>query len=84
MNAATWFAAALFTIGVVLFLGYFRTGKPLRCMLFTALTGSGAMGAVLLAGNFFAIGLAPTPFSLLVSVILGIPGVVGMLLLRLI
>jgi len=84
MNAAAWFAVALFIVGFILLLGYFRTGKPLRCIFFTALTGCGAMGAVLFAGNFFALGLALTPLTLLVSVILGVPGVVAMLLLRLI
>lgn len=84
MSAATWFALCLFAIGVVLLILYTRTGKMIRCILFTAATGLLALAAVWLAGRFFTVGLAVTPYSLLASAVLGIPGVLGMLLLGLI
>ena len=81
MNTSAWFGIALFIIGVVLFVCYSRTGKMLRCMLFTASTGLGALGILWALGKFFTIAVTVTPFSLLTAAILGIPGVVGMLLL---
>ena len=83
MTASVWFGAALFAMGALLFICYSRTGKMLRCILFTAVSGPIALGALWALGNFADIGVAVTPFSLLTSVILGIPGVVGMLLLML-
>ncbi|MCL2857942.1 MAG: pro-sigmaK processing inhibitor BofA family protein [Oscillospiraceae bacterium] len=78
---AAWFGAALFGLGVALFVCYSRTGKMLRCIIFTAATGLLALGGLWLLGNFIEIGVAITPFSLLGAAILGIPGVLGMLVL---
>ena len=84
MAASVWFCVALFAVGVLLLVCYSRTGKMLRCILFTASTGLLALGTLWVIGNFTDIGVSVTPFSLLTSVILGIPGVLGMLLLMLI
>ena len=81
MTAASWFGLVLFAIGVLLFICYSRTGKMLRCILFTAASGLASLSLLWMMGNFVEIGVAVTPFSLLTSAILGIPGVVGMLLL---
>jgi len=83
VTASAWFGLALFVVGVVLFVCYSRTGKMLRCILFTAISGPAALGALWLLSSFGQIGVAITPFSLLTSAVLGIPGVVGMLLFML-
>lgn len=84
MSAATWFAVGLFTIGVLLLIIYMRTGKMLRCILFSAVTGLLALGVVWLIGRFFPLEIAITPYTLVASGVLGIPGVLGLLLLALI
>jgi len=81
MTVSAWFAAVLFGLGASLFVCYIRTGKMLRCIFFTAASGVSALGAVWLLGQFIEIGLTLTPFSLLSAAILGIPGVLGMLVL---
>ncbi len=73
----------LAAIGIGLLVIYFRIGRLLRCMLFTAASGLAAMGFLWLLGKAIPIGLAATPFSLLTSAVLGVPGVVTMLILRL-
>jgi len=83
VTASVWFGAGLFAVGVLLFVCYSRTGKMLRCILFTASTGLLALGVLWLLGNFIEIGVRVTPFSLLASAVLGVPGVLGMLFLLL-
>jgi len=84
MEISAWFGAALFLVGALLFICYSRTGKMLRCILFTATTGLLALAVLWVLGMFTNIGVGVTPFSLLTSAILGIPGVLGMLVLMLI
>ncbi|MDR2909400.1 MAG: pro-sigmaK processing inhibitor BofA family protein [Oscillospiraceae bacterium] len=81
MNTSFWFAALLLCAGVILFVCYARTGKMFRCVLFTAFTGALALGVIRILCNFFPIGLAVTPYSLLTSLFLGVPGVLTMLLM---
>ncbi|MCL2580597.1 MAG: pro-sigmaK processing inhibitor BofA family protein [Oscillospiraceae bacterium] len=81
MTGTAWFGLVLFVLGVILFVSYSRTGKMLRCIAFTAVSGPVALGLLWMLGNFAQIGVALTPVSLLTAAILGIPGVVGMLLL---
>ena len=81
MAASAWFGAVLFGLGVALFVCYARTGKMLRCILFTATTGLLALSGLWLLGLFWEVGVAVTPFTLLGAAILGIPGVLGMLVL---
>lgn len=83
MSVSTWLAAGVLLIGIVLFVVYTRMGKLIRCVLFTAVTGPCSLLLLWLLGKAFATGLSLTPFSLLVSAVLGIPGVLGMLLLQL-
>ena len=84
MEISAWFGVALFALGALLFICYSRTGKMLRCIIFTATTGLLALAALWVLGMFTHIGVSVTPFSLLASAILGIPGVLGMLVLLLI
>ena len=84
MTASAWFGAGLFAVGVLLLVCYSRTGKMLKCIFFTALSGLSALGILWIVGNFIDMSVGITPFSLLVSVVLGVPGVVGMLLFMLI
>ena len=84
MAASAWFGVTLLVIGILLFVCYSRTGKMLRCIFFTATSGSAALGVLWAVGNVIGLNVGVTPFSLLASAILGIPGVLAMLLLALI
>ena len=83
MSMAGWFYIGLFVIGVILFCCYSRTGRLLKCMFFTAFTGLPTLLLLWSLGKLVAIPLAVTPLSLLVSVLLGIPGLLTMLILNL-
>ena len=56
-----------------------RSGKFLRALLFSAVTGNLALFGVAYLGAFTGVTIAPGPIS-----VLGIPGVILMLALRLI
>jgi hypothetical protein len=84
MFGGSAFVWVLFLSGALLFFIYLKIGSILRCIFFTATTGALAMGVLWVLSNFLPIGVALTPFSLITSLILGIPGVVGMLLMALI
>jgi len=75
---------ALFAIGVALFTLYAKTGRFLRCVFFTAISGLATLGILWAVGKFTSITAVLTPFTLMVSSILGVPGVVAMLLMNLI
>lgn len=75
---------ALAALAIVLFICYARTGKLWRCIFFSAFSGAGALGAVWLLGHFIAVSLALTPLTVLISLLLGLPGVLSMLLFGLI
>ena len=57
-----------------------RSGKFLRALLFSAVTGNLA----LFGGAFTGVTIAPGPISVSIATVLGIPGVILMLALRLI
>lgn len=78
-----WFYAAMLVIGVILFYCYTKTGSLLRCALFTAVTGNLALGALWALSKLIVIPLAATPFTVLISTLLGVPGVLTMLVLHL-
>ena len=61
-----------------------RSGKFLRALLFSAVTGNLALFGVAYLGAFTGVTLAPGPVSVAIATILGIPGVILMLALRLI
>lgn len=74
----------MLVVGVILLILYHKSRKLLRCIFFTAFTGLAALGIVWLAGRFIPMPVAVTPLSLLISGVLGVPGVVSMLILQLI
>lgn len=84
MSVASGIYIALLLAGICLLICYHRTGRLLKCIFFTFVTGIGSLGIVWLLGRYIGVSLAFTPLTLIVSGILGIPGVVGMLLLHLI
>lgn len=84
MSVASMLYLGVGAVALLLLVCYFRMQKFLKCMFFTAFTGVGALGLVWIIGRFIDMPVGITPFSLLVSGVLGIPGVVGMLLFQLI
>jgi len=83
MDLCWLFYIGLFLIGILLFACYSRTGRMLRCMFFTMCTGLPALVILWMARGLLSFPLALTPFSVLASVLLGIPGVVAMLVMNL-
>lgn len=71
-------------IGIVVLAAQCRTGKPMRGILVTGLQGVCALAAVDIAGIFTGVSLALNVFTGGVALILGLPGIVGVLLLNLI
>lgn len=78
-----WFYSGVFGIFLVLLCFYRRTGRPVKCTLFTVISGVGTLFLLRLLGDVLLVPLAITPFSLSVSAVLGIPGVIGMLIFQL-
>ena len=67
--------------GLVLFYFYARMGRFFRCACAGSITGLCALGVLWIAGHFFDIAVSVTPLTLAISAILGVPGVIGMLVL---
>ena len=84
MTASAWIWLSVILSGVILFSLYARLGKLLRCALYTAFGGIGALGVIWLLGLWVTVPVAVTPLTLAVSGVLGIPGVLAMLILYLI
>ena len=85
---STWLTVTgcVVAAGIVLavLIAQFRTGKPLRGLLKTGLQGMCALAAVDVAGIFTGVSLGLNVFTGLVSLVLGLPGVIGILLVNLI
>jgi hypothetical protein len=84
MDFSAWIWLLLLLAAALVFSVYGKTGRFFRCALLGAATGLAALGALWLAGHFFELAVRVTPLTVAVSALLGIPGVVGMLLLVLI
>lgn len=84
MSIASVFYLILLLAGITLMVMYSRRGKLFRMLLFTAVTGFIALGAVWTLGKFADVSIAITPFTAVVSGVLGVPGVIGMLIFHLI
>ena len=69
--------------GIILALALFRVRKILGAAALSAAGGLAALGAVNLTGRLTGVALPLNLFSLLVCCLLGAPGVITMLLLRL-
>ncbi|MCL2034191.1 MAG: pro-sigmaK processing inhibitor BofA family protein [Oscillospiraceae bacterium] len=84
MTAASTVYLSLLISGIILLVLYSRSGKLLKCVTFTAVTGFAALFLVTVSSGFTGIQIELTPFSAIASGILGIPGVLGLLLLNII
>lgn len=86
MSLGLCIAAA--TVGIVIALAVgialFRSGRPVRGLVGSAAQGICALAAVNIAGAFTSVSLGLNLFSGLVCVVLGIPGVIALLVLKLI
>lgn len=84
MNIATALHLGLLAVWAVLFVCYFKAGRLLQCLFFTAFTGLGALGLLWILGHFIALPVSITPLSAAISTVLGIPGTFLLLILHLI
>ena len=90
MQNSTYIWLAVWVAAAVLFFFYRRLGAFFRCAVFTGFTGLGGLGLLHLLGNIpgmlavlpLAVGI--TPLTVAVSVFLGLPGVVTLLIIYLI
>lgn len=71
-------------IVVAVAIALFRTGKPVRGLVSTGAQGICALAAVNVAGAFTSVSLGLNLFSGLCCLVLGIPGVISLLILKLI
>ena len=74
------FAALMSVIGVVLAAS--KAKRPLLRALGSAVCGAASLGAVNLLAGYTGVSIAPNYATAFVAVVLGAPGVVTMLLLR--
>ncbi len=81
MNTDVWIWAALIAAAVLLYYFYAKMGRFFRGALLGAFTGLFALGVLWVAGHFFELAVKITPFTVAVSALLGVPGVLGLLLL---
>ena len=71
-------------LGIVVLIGAIRGGKPIRNLVTNALQGTCALAAVNVAGAFTGVSLGISGFTIVACLGLGIPGVITVLLLKLI
>jgi len=83
-----WLVITLYVVaGAVLLavlVAAIRTGKPLRQLVTSGVQGTCALGLVDVLGMFTGVSLGFSWFTAGISVVLGIPGVIGLLLMRLV
>ncbi len=70
--------------GVAVFIAAIRTGKPLRRLAVSGAQGMCALGLVDVLGAFTGVSLGVSWFTAGVGTVLGIPGIIGLLLMRLV
>lgn len=80
VTVIVWGVAAV--SGIVLLTALIKSGKPVRSLLGSAVQGWCALAAVNVVGMFSGVSIGLNTFSLVVSGTLGIPGVIGLLLLN--
>ena len=71
-------------IALTMLIALFRSGTPLRGLLGCTLQGACALAAVNVAGMFTGVSLGINLFSGVTCAVLGVPGVITLLLLKLI
>ena len=69
---------------LAIFIAAIKTKKVIRTLLLSAVMGIVALVAVTLSGNFTGVSLAINPWTVLCSATAGIPGVVLMLVIKMI
>lgn len=77
-----WCIVAAF--GVAVLIGAFLTKKPIRTLLSSALQGACALAAVNVTGAFTGVSLGLNALSGIACALGGVPGVITLLLLKLI
>ncbi len=81
-----WMKILLWALGgaivIAVLVAAFRTGKPLRRVAASGVQGLCALGMVDVLGAFTGVSLGFSWFTAGVCTVLGIPGVVGLLLLN--
>lgn len=71
-------------IALTVLIALFRTNRPIRALLGSGIQGICALAAVDVAGAFTGVSLGLNLFSGLCCLVLGVPGVVTLLILKLI
>lgn len=83
-----WLVVALYAAagigGVCLLICLIRSGNPVRRLLGSVLQGACALAAVNVTGMFTGVSVGLNAFSAVCCTALGVPGVIGMLLLNVI
>ena len=70
--------------GIAVLIGAIKTGRPLRSLLGGMLQGASALAAVNVAGMFTGVSLGLNALSGIACAVAGVPGVITLLLLKLI
>lgn len=83
MTSAALIYLVMLLVGITLMVVYFRGGKLFRSLIFTVFSGFSALIIVLILSRFMNLNINITPLSLLMSGILGVPGVFFMLVFNL-
>lgn len=78
------YAVAAAVASVAIGIAAFKSGRPIRSMAGSAVQGACALAAVNVAGAFTGTSLGVGVFSIVCCVIGGIPGVIALLLIKLI
>ena len=84
MSLGMWIAVGIVGSALAVIIALFRSGKPIRGLVGTGAQGICALAAVNVAGAFTGVSLGLNLLSGLSCVVLGIPGVVTLLFLKLI
>lgn len=77
-----WYLAAGL-VALFILIALVRSGRFLRCFLFSIITGNAALFVISYLGAFTGITLTFNLFTVGTASLLGIPGVLAMLLIRL-
>lgn len=85
---SVWALVLLLVVGAALsiwlLIALFRSGKPVRSLMGSALQGACALAAVNVTGAFTGVSLGLNWLSGVACGALGVPGVIGLLLLKVI
>ncbi len=82
VTAGLWLLATCIAIPVAVAL--YKTGKPVRRLLGSGVQGLCAMAAVNIAGAFTGVSIGLNAFTGACALALGIPGIIGVLVLKMI